>query len=175
MADTGWVSAGAGASVVIGGTAWTNPGNITASDDTYATVTLGFLSFSNALRGEAFGLAVPAGATIDGIEVRFEVGASAAGSYSINAANIGKDSSTLATAKAAFNPANALEAYHTFGGASDLWGLTWTPAEVNASTFLAQFYVTNAALGTRTFNADSVEVKVHYTPAPQNARLFIIS
>ena len=69
--DTGADSVGTGANFAsIGTNAWTNPTNITASDDTYATnATAGE---TQGLRGSNLGYAVPSTATILGITVEVE-------------------------------------------------------------------------------------------------------
>lgn len=163
--DTGFVLAGTGASVANGsGTAWSNPGNITASDNSDAVV----LDFSAPipesawLRGSNFGLAIPGGATIDGIEIQVEGAWSFAPAGSINRVNIGKDGSTLATEKTPSQVLTSSDVLYTFGGSTDLWGLSWTPAEINASTFLAQMTMYNAG-SAYSAAIDAMWIKVYYT------------
>ena len=54
----------------VGTNAWTDPGNITLSDNVYATVATA--GVSQGLQGSTYGFAIPSGATIDGIEVAIE-------------------------------------------------------------------------------------------------------
>ena len=62
--------AGTGADNTGVGTAtWTNPGNITAADTNYATCSLGSSAVSHYLWATNFGFGIPAGATINGIQV----------------------------------------------------------------------------------------------------------
>ncbi len=71
FADTaGPRNAGAGATSG-SGTGWTNPGGITADDTSYATVGVSSWSGSTSeyLQGTNYGFNIPAGATIDGIQV----------------------------------------------------------------------------------------------------------
>lgn len=57
----------------VGTITWSNPGNITASDNTYATNLTGCItSVSHYLKATNFGFSVPAGATITGITVEIE-------------------------------------------------------------------------------------------------------
>src|SRR6478752_10810863 len=54
---------------------WSDPGNATASDDSYATATIGPFDWTYALRCTDFGFTdsdVPSGATINGIFVEVE-------------------------------------------------------------------------------------------------------
>jgi len=48
---------------------WASPGNVTANDGVFASVTLGASGTSNELQGTNFGFAIPAGSTVNGITV----------------------------------------------------------------------------------------------------------
>jgi len=65
-------STGTGINVAVGGTAWSNPTNVTASDNSYASVSLSFLVVSDALVATNFGFSIPVTATVDGITVSIE-------------------------------------------------------------------------------------------------------
>jgi hypothetical protein len=160
--DTGFVIAGAGATVNIGsGPSWANPGNVTADDGTNATATVTFpAAQSDALKASNFGFDIPVGATIDGIEVRAQL-VETGGTAVYNSVNIGKDDSTLATPK---DPAAALDGTPTDydqGGAADLWGLTWTRAEINSANFQVRVGVDLNASSSA--GCDAIWVKVYYT------------
>jgi hypothetical protein len=126
--------AGTGANdATVVGTAWTNPGNVTADDGSYATVTVALNAHSQYVKGTNFGFAVPGGATIVGIvaEVERNVPAGNAIDFSVRLFKAG-----VATGSdlAAYSwPAT--DAVATYGSSSELWGTTWTPADVNAATF----------------------------------------
>jgi hypothetical protein len=160
--ETGFTLAGAGAPVnTTAGPAWTNPGNITADDDTNAVCIFGAAGQGDDLKGSDFGFAIPGGATIDGFEVRAQLAENTNISYTY--VNIGIDDSTLGTSK---NPAQALSGILTDydqGGAADLWGLTWTPAEVNSADFQVRIRVTNNTAGGDAGVCDAVWVNVHFT------------
>lgn len=49
--------------------AWVNPGNVTANDSVFATAALNVGLHTNELLATNFGFAIPAGATINGIQV----------------------------------------------------------------------------------------------------------
>lgn len=158
--DTGFVIAGAGANVDTAGEAWANPGNITADDGTNAAVVIFSATTSDRLRASNFGLSVPAGATIDGIEIQAQLNNSF-GNAVWDYVNVGKDNSTLGTAKDPNVALTATVTNYTQGGPSDLWGLSWTVAEVNASTF--QVLISETAPDSHNCLCDAIWVKVYYT------------
>ena len=52
--------------------------------------------------------------------------------------------------------------YVTYGGLTDLWNTTWTPADINAANFGVQLQITNGAYD-QTAQVDHVRVTVYYT------------
>lgn len=144
--------------------AWMNPGNAVAEDAVFARVGFGGhgTSYSNYLDASNFGFAIPSGATITGIQV-----------------DIKKQNETLGTliyddkvalikggAMGAANKANSSSwptslAYSTYGGPGDLWGETWTPADINSSGFVARLSArsANVAYGL----VDVFKVTIYYT------------
>ena len=48
----------------------------------------------------------------------------------------------------------------TYGSASDLWGTTWTPAQINASNFGVRFKVGNRTTSSRTASINRIRCKV---------------
>lgn len=140
MASQGPNAAGAGADdASIGTTAWVNPGNITASDDSRATASLATTTvFTHYLVASVFGFSIPVGSTIDGIVVEIERSSFAAvASAKDNAIRIVKGGSIGSTDKSSAStwPNNNADAIATYGTSSDLWGKTWTASDINDSTF----------------------------------------
>lgn len=159
-------SAGTGANGTGGGSdSWSAPGNITASDDTYATISNpGFISKD--LECTNFGFAIPAGATIDGIEVNMERYKSA-GSINdssvklLNADGAGGETSVDRETGLAWL---GIEGVVTFGGSTDNWGETWTPAKINSSSFGLRFQCQGFSIfGNDVGLVDHVEITVYYT------------
>jgi hypothetical protein len=162
---------------VSGGTAWTIPAGALVSDDTYATVTVpanGFLE-SQFLKATNFGFAIPAGATVTGIVVGVERSASeSSGSrwaFDVSAAIV-----KGGVVQTAVNKANYFQFWpttdqvKTYGSATDLWGQTWTPADINATGFGFGLRVMLYSTETEgvpavpvTASVDSVEITVYYT------------
>jgi hypothetical protein len=117
---------------------WFNPGNVTASDDTYASCLLPAFASSDDLFCTNFGFAIPGGATILGVRVDVELKQDNSGGGQI------KDSSVRllragtpvggdhADASSGWPMTDAVKSY---GGAADLWGAAWAPADVNDPGF----------------------------------------
>lgn len=168
MADTGWVLAGRGRSISRSATAWTNPGNITAddaSDATCGTIAKGG-STTDWLVADQFGLSVPAGNYINGIEIQVDIGGTNfdASGGQFASVNVGTDDSTLGSAESgpSFSTTDSLQ---TMGGASNTFGLSLDISDVNSSDFQVRFYIVNnsASANNATFNVDAVWIKVHYS------------
>lgn len=136
MADTGWVIAGAGASVAGSGEPWVNPGNITTDDGNYANASAGSKDEDTYyLKASSFGLSVPSDGTITGIGVRIKAYDSV-GCTKITEVIVGKSDSTLGNdLESSFRTIASTEANYDYGGSSENWGLTWSYSDVNASTF----------------------------------------
>ena len=68
----------------------------------------------------------------------------------------------VATGTAKSGAAWALsDALDSFGGAADLWGASWTPADINSATFGVQLSATSGgAIGA---SVDYVQITVSYT------------
>ena len=144
---------------VAAGINWTDPTNAFSSDDlraVYNTTTQDDLIVT------AYSNVVPSRATILGIEVIVE-GNGTSGTAAQRQIQLGltKDGSALAGSRnTGVQLPQTTDAEVTSGTPTFLWGTTWTPAELNASTFgimLRDNDVTAAAL-----NIDAVTVKVYY-------------
>jgi hypothetical protein len=175
VADTGFVICGSGTSEggSVGGVAvWADPGNITADDGAYARrSSLGTAAdalASEFLHARNFGLSVPAGATIDGVEIQIN-------GYSSSATRRIKDY-TIFFVKAGSNVGNDLsddvtwpadmDYLKTYGGPTELGGVSWTAEDVNAAGFGASLQFTSAGeTGDLSAEArmDAVWIKVYYT------------
>ena len=119
--------------------------------------------YSEELRGYNFGFAIPSGATIDGIEVVVSAYTDAACAVPIeHVVQLVKTSGSRVGSNKATNSLTEYEVAYTFGGPTDLWGTTWTRAEINASTFgVALEYFLDANYATVYVNY--VTIKVYYT------------
>ncbi len=153
-----------------GTVAWSNPSNAAAADGTYATVTVPYGASSHYLFLTNFGLSVPAGATITGVSVDI-LGIPSDG---FNAKLI-KNGAVTGTTKT-FNleiisenfidhPSSgegniSLLIKPVFGGVGDLWGATFTQADVVANTFGVAIW--SSPTNAPTMSVDAVRLNVYY-------------
>lgn len=136
------------------GTSWTNPNNILVGTDAASAVVT---TASKDLLGTGFGFSIPLGSTILGIQVDAR-GQCPDGPPTINW-YMYKAGSRVGTSKSGGFTGGGIITI-TKGGSSDLWGTTWTPTEVNDSTF-------GFALATANANQTNVfwyKITVTYSP-----------
>jgi hypothetical protein len=144
---------GCSSGTTTGSPAWLNPSRITANDGSDATVSVtGPTAIKNNqvqvvssgnLLGETFSFAVPATATILGIQLDIK---GSCGDLAIThtpstvafVAQLLKAGTAVGSTRQANLVLNAVDAFVTVGGSTDLWGSTWTPADINGATFGAQ-------------------------------------
>jgi len=172
---TGWGqpagpnNAGTGANVTgIGTIAWTNPGNIVSDNNSFATVTLpNNGSTSNYLRGTNYGFSIPGSATITGITV--VIGKLSSNFFGFTAINDNAvylvKNGTITGANRAAGTWPTSETAVSYGGAADLWGTTWTPADINNTNFgVVLSAVNNTGLGVSyTASVDYMQITVNYS------------
>jgi hypothetical protein len=151
----------------IGGSkqSWVGAGNVVASDDLYAT--FGNISgpvggYTDYLVVKGFGFAIPGGATITGILVEVER-SDANGNTSDFQVNIIKNNIIGATNKAVAPLWPAADSYQSYGSSSDLWGNTWTAADINSANFGVAIAAQRGATGGATAGkVDHVRISVTY-------------
>ncbi len=153
------------------GIAWLNTGNIYTSNNAWATVTFTLGATSENLIANGFGLSIPTDAVIEGIEALVEK------SVDVSHTNASKDSSVrLVIGGSIVGDNKALAAYFnnttdavtTYGSASDLWGLSLTAAQINASDFGVAYSAQRHPLGSldQIVRVDQIQVKVYYNAPP---------
>ncbi len=142
---------------------------VQVSDDFYAIAVHCDCCDANTrcLESTDFGFAIPANATIKGIVVGVEKNASGGSTIQDNGVRIIKNGST--TGVDHMNSANwgYTDFWSTYGNATDLWGATWTPADINATNFGVAF----AAISYTCFSngkaavssIDAVQITVYYS------------
>lgn len=121
----------------VGTVLWANPERVEVNDGNSASCTLGFAgSTSYYINTSNFGFSIPVGGTIAGISVsvsRYAVIFD--GSIRDNAIKLVKGGVVQTTDKASGSNWPLSDTTASYGGASDLWGTTWTPSDVNATNF----------------------------------------
>lgn len=166
-----------------GTTAWVDPSNVcSGDDDVYATINVAAGVYSQWLYCTNFGFAIPGGATIDGIETVYDRIATGGANGEpvdryvriVKGGAIGSnEKSTNSLWTLAFP-----DEEKSFGGAAELWGETWTPTDINSSTFGCAISIGPSAFG-GAGSIDRVRITVTYTAAaafdnPPPARVFFL-
>jgi hypothetical protein len=154
---------------------YTPAANVTASDNVYATAVHCDCCDQNTqcLQVNDFGFSIPAGAVIDGIVLEVEKKRSAAsgpGSSGIvedNGLQIMKGGVLVGPNKSQYGVDWPLtDTYVSYGTATDLWGTTWTPADINSSGFGVSLASISYICGsTITTSIDHVRITVYYSTA----------
>jgi len=117
---------------------WSNPGNTEAEDSSDATYTIvGITKYSDYLQCVGLANQIPAGSTIDGIEVFINRSGHDSASTKDYVVSLVKGGTVQGDNKAdtvTSWPAS-VDSTASYGGAAVLWGLILTAADVNAADF----------------------------------------
>lgn len=168
MADTGFKFPGTAVSVDTGLSAWSNPGNVTADDSNPAdSDESGADGVSDKLRCTNFDFSsIPVGATIDGIEYKYNRLTDAVGQAIVTTTiRVVHNGSDQGNAKTPSGDWEGTYTDNTQGGASDKWGYSPTRADVQASTWGLDNSVTwdGNLPSSGGANIDDVQVKIYYS------------
>lgn len=146
---------------------WTNPNNAFSSNNSYATGKDD--SATNEQGYDTFGFGVPAGSTINGIEVKVEAKSSDTSGCRLEV-DLSKDGGANWGNDADTSSLTGSDVVYTLGGASDLWGTTWSATSVDDFNFSARLRIDdttgNDCDDAATISIDHVQAIVHYTAAP---------
>ncbi len=150
-------------------TSWSNLSNGASSDNQYVTIPTDALSsngeYTDLLQFSNFGFNVDSNATIDGILVEIERGdINNAKDHRILIVKAGVAGTTDRSVTSAWST----ESYFPYGSSTDLWGTTWTPADINNSGFGLAVAVKKQGNGANpTPQLDHVRITVYYSiPLP---------
>jgi hypothetical protein len=119
---------------------------------------------SHYLKATNFGFAIPGGSQINGITCEAK--------YKQTNPNIQDNSVKMVkggtiggndNAKSGVNWTTTLT-WNSYGSSSDLWGLTWTASDINASNFGFVLSCNNTAGGINTPSVDAMRITITYTP-----------
>lgn len=152
-----------------GGNAWGSTANACGSNDSRASVSVAGTADTDYLKATTFGFNITAGSTINGIEATVERSSSATQGKRADDALIyivkGDVIQTSGNNKAAAGdwPTVAGEAAATYGGATDLWGVSWTSSDINNSGFGVAVSAKEDGGKSVTAYIDNVTMKVYYT------------
>lgn len=142
-----------------GTVAWTNETNIASSNDSDASVVLTAGQTSQYLTADAWGFDIPTIATIRGVLFEAELADGTQTTQAVSCRLI--KGGTVLTVTTKSQVIGTSDAYYGFGGASELWGTSLTPEEVNAATFGCALFVPSALADT--YTCDHVKATVFYS------------
>lgn len=147
---TSWTTTGSG-------TAWTNPSRITADDGSSASTSA---TATQDLLGSSYGFTIPTWATIDGIEfsAKWQMPDGAAGTCTWYIYKWGSRVATTFTGWFWVWSATTV----TKGSSTELWGTTWTAAQINASNFWTALAISGNGSG-NWCNVDWHKVTIYFT------------
>lgn len=144
---------------------WANPNRSTISDDLYARVHLAAGETSKYLEVSNYGWVIPPGATIVGIQVSIECHQEDLSADFADASIMLMQAGTAVGAdRAGTGVYDDKDLTNVYGSPSDLWGTTWTPADVMDPGFGVLYSVTRlSGTGTYYMFVDYVELAVYYS------------
>lgn len=154
-----------------GGAVWVNPTNVYSSNNAYSTITAArrMIADSEILYTTHLDFDIPEGATINGIMVEVERKyAGVGGSVTDNLIQLTKDGTTgIGYPDDLVGPWSTVEHYEPMGSDTDLWGNTWTPAEINDENFgfIYSISVSAGASASCTAYIDHIRITIDYTEA----------
>jgi Tfp pilus assembly protein PilX len=146
------------------GTSWSSPGNIVSNNGVYTTYSVPAHGQSNTLTVRDFDFAIPSNAIIRGIDV--EVDRYAGASYSLDdyTVYLTKDGvNTVGSNHAAWGDWGTSPYTRSYGSSSDLWGTTWTAAEINSANFGVRFRVDSDSDYATTAYLDHMRITITYS------------
>jgi hypothetical protein len=149
----------------IGVAAWSGLTNIASSNNVDATVTNSPGDISQYLKQTNYPFSIPAGALIVGIEVYIEHRANGSGRTEDYAVYLVKGGVISGTNKAVAGSWPGSDTGRTYGGPTDLWGLTLTRADVLSSDFgcVISTQETEDKSDDDTARIDVSTIRVYYT------------
>jgi PKD repeat protein len=159
----------------VGTVDWQNPTNAQTQNNVYANATLWkdtptVNTVSHYLKVTGFNFTIPGGATIQGIVVEVDryggSGTSGGRAITDNSIKLVKGGAISGDDKSTglLWPASDPHTYVSYGNSTDLWGLSWTPADINASNFgvVVSAQKGNANKDTQTAHVDHIRITVYY-------------
>jgi len=172
MAYTDWKTPQTCASIDRGTTAdWANPDNAKASDNAYASANvLKLVAYVDYLRATNFNFSsIPAGSTINGIEVRIEHYADAINRIHDETVCLRKTSGQIGDNKASASYWATSDEEITYGGEADTWSAGLVDTDIKNSDFGIDLSVGNANPDFSAFSyVDCISIRVYYTIPPPN-------
>jgi MSHA biogenesis protein MshQ len=154
-------------SAATGGTrSWSRASRAFANDNSNATASVDGTT-TRYLQCLNYGFSIPTGAVINGIAVAVarKANSTANGGSRDAFMRIVKSGTIGSTDRATATLYTTSEVSESHGGSADLWGLSWTAADINAANFGAAFAATKAssAGSSHTISVDVIAITVDYS------------
>ena len=148
--------------------AWVGPTNIYSDDATNSSITATSFDandYSQVLKATGFGFTVPNQNNIRGIKVEIERYNDAGETAQDIIVQLTKTGTRVGDNKVAAGNWETTPTIKTYGGETDLWGTTWTPSEINASTFGIHL-VAQATAANADIYVDYIRITVYNEDVP---------
>lgn len=163
----------------VGNKTWSNPSSAKNSNNNYATVKLTSSSDqTHYLKTSNVGFSIPAGSTINGIQVSIERkqacdegGCSSTVTDTI--VKLVKGGTVVGNNKASATSWPTSDTVASYGSTSDLWGTTWSVSEINNSGFGVVLSAERSSGGDRILSVDNMTITVTYTAPVSNVKVTI--
>ena len=165
----GWMNPREATSEADGSSTWASLSNCLDRDnldntDDFTTTTVPATSQSDTLATLDYGFSIPTDATILGVEVHVLKEAASASTIYDNVVKLIKAGTLAGTSQdvAGAWDTHAGSPYTTYGGPTNLWGTTWTPAQINAADFGVGISADNTTGSAADARIGNVCVRVYY-------------
>lgn len=149
----------------LGVVAMSNPSNAGTSDNSYVTAVLLLTQISNYLMATNFNFNIPLDATITGVTLSCERSSNTLNGTQDSSVRLVKGGVISGNDKASASLWPTADAVATYGSSTDLWGLTLTPTDINASNF--GVVINAVATLASTLQIDYISLTVDYTGSNQ--------
>jgi len=161
-----------GNNATIGTVAWTSTTGVSDTQSNCATAGANFVTstsgtISEYLTATNYSFSIPVGATLNGITIKANGAGTAASTVFIeDSIKILKGGTISGTDQSTGAQWVLGCSVHTWGGTSNLWGVSWTPSDINASTFgVAIASKKNVGSTSQTNSINDVTATITYTAA----------
>ena len=145
------------------GVDWVDVDNARVKDDVLATYATAAIVSTTLLNPSAYALSIiPAGSTIDGIEVEVRAKSSASSNNYLDTIGVSTTAKGNSTTKTDALVYEAVLENRVYGGPTDLWGFT-APTRDDILTIKARYYGKSTTASNRTISVDSILVRIYYT------------
>lgn len=143
---------------------WANPNRVTTSDDLYARARLDAGDTTKYLMVADFGFALAPGAVILGIDVQVEIKHELLADGADASIVLMKGGTAVGADRVGTGIYEDKDRINTYGSSTDMWGTTWTAADINDAGFGVLFSATrNSGPNDLYIYIDQILVTVYFT------------